>query len=115
VCTAGLQQELETAAKRHVEEAVLAVPRDIPVTKLLVHGKLVGAVASQVRTGRWDLAVVGCGLWLDGGPCCRLLAARLARSSPVPVLLVGRDRDDRPPIRGAELGSLVESYAPQPI
>jgi nucleotide-binding universal stress UspA family protein len=115
VCVAGLQQELEAEAIRYVEEAVLAVPREIPVTKLVVHGKLVRAVASQARTGRWDLAVVGCGMWLDGGPCWRALAAWLARSSTVPVLLVGRERDDRPAISGAELSSLVDSYAPQPI
>jgi nucleotide-binding universal stress UspA family protein len=115
VCLSGLAEELEAAAKRQVDEAVLIVPGDMPVTKLVVRDKLIKAAASEARTGRWDVTVLACGLWLEGGPCWRAVAARLARSCPVPVLVVGRDRDDRPSLKSAEVGALASPYAPQPI
>jgi hypothetical protein len=59
--------------------------------KLIVHAKLVDAVVSEARGGRWDLAFVSYGSWRDGGLLWRALSARLARTCPIPFIVVGRE------------------------
>lgn len=72
-----LRAELEAEALRQVDEAERAVPADVPVTKLLAHGRAADALLTYALDGPWDLIVVG-----DRWPLRRL------RKSPVPVLVV---------------------------
>jgi nucleotide-binding universal stress UspA family protein len=78
ISRAGLRAELEAEALRRLEEAEHAVPHDVPVTKLLAHGRTDDALLAQARDGPWDLIVVG-----ERGRLGRL------RKSPAPVLVVG--------------------------
>jgi nucleotide-binding universal stress UspA family protein len=77
-----LDADLVAEAKRHLEAAAEQVPSDVPVTKLFARGRPADALVTQALGGCWDLIVVG------HRPGWRA-HARLVRSSPVPVLIVG--------------------------
>jgi nucleotide-binding universal stress UspA family protein len=83
-----LAAELEADVKRNVEEADARVPRDIPVTKLIASGNEAEAVLTQVLDGPWDLVVIGRHSSFDRRTLRGRLGTRLARRSPVPVLIV---------------------------
>jgi nucleotide-binding universal stress UspA family protein len=51
--------ELEHDYAAHLDAAVDALPADLPVTKLLVHGRPGPALVHQARVGNHDLVVVG--------------------------------------------------------
>lgn len=88
VSRAQLIEDLEADARRHVEEADQAIPSDLPVTKLIAHGNEAEALLTHVRNGPWDLVVLGRHSCFDRLTLRGRLGARLARRSPVPVLIV---------------------------
>jgi len=57
IAVAGTELEHDFAAR--LDAAVDALPADLPVTKLLVHGKPGPALVHQARVGGHDLVVVG--------------------------------------------------------
>jgi nucleotide-binding universal stress UspA family protein len=80
-----LAGEMEDWARECVEEATALVPDDIPVTKLVTHGRPAAALRGEVERGCWDLVVVG-----EAARSFRLrrpVGARLRRQG-VPVLVV---------------------------
>jgi nucleotide-binding universal stress UspA family protein len=81
-----LAEDLVKWAERNVEEAARMVPKHIPITKLVTHGRPGAALLREARTGCWDLVVVG-----QSQRRRRLLESvgeRLNRRSGVPVLVV---------------------------
>ena len=56
---AVMESELEDDYAAHLDAAVDALPADLPVTKLLVHGRPGPALVDQARAGNHDLVVVG--------------------------------------------------------
>jgi nucleotide-binding universal stress UspA family protein len=54
-----MARELEQEAKQTLCRAVDRVPADIPVTKILSEDPIRDALAEQMRTGRYDLVVLG--------------------------------------------------------
>jgi nucleotide-binding universal stress UspA family protein len=57
---AAAQAALEESFARVLDEAIDAVPPDLPVTKLLVHGRAGPALVERARSAGHDLVVVGC-------------------------------------------------------
>jgi nucleotide-binding universal stress UspA family protein len=53
------QASLEHDYVRSLDAAIDAMPDDLPVTKLLVHGRAGPALVDQARKGNHDLVVVG--------------------------------------------------------
>jgi len=92
-----MDAELEAWAQRHLDRAEHAVPRDVPVTKLLARGRPAPAFIAHALGGAWDLIVIGRRRRSVPWPAAFRLEERLVRSSPVPVLIVGDD----PAISGA--------------
>ena len=97
VSHAQLAAEVEAETREHVEQAVRAIPQDVPVTKLMARGNAAEALFTQALDGPWDLLVVG-----RGSAFARRSRLRRMRSSPVPVLTVpatsgsARDRAAEP-------------------
>jgi nucleotide-binding universal stress UspA family protein len=118
VSRTALAAELESEARRHVDEAERAVPADVPVTKMLAHGSSAKALLAHAGRCPWDLLVVGQRAASERWPSGRRLGARLSRSSPVPVLIVrdeadaaAEDRAPRPAAR-AQPAAAAGSAAP---
>jgi nucleotide-binding universal stress UspA family protein len=92
-------QELETAEKRLkaevLEEAIKAVPDDLPVESRLLSGDPPEAIASAAKD--LDLLIVGSRGY---GPVRRVLlggfSARVIRSAPCPVLVLPRAAGEDP-------------------
>lgn len=98
-----MEKDLEEAARRSIDEAERAVPADIPVTKLVMRAKPADALLTQVRTGPWDVVIVGDRL--EGCPFpVPYGITRLLRGSPVPVLVVSEGSDPAP-VADVEEGS----------
>ena len=53
------ESELEHDYATHLDAAVEALPHDLSVTKLLVHGRPGPAIVHEAREGHHDLVVVG--------------------------------------------------------
>jgi nucleotide-binding universal stress UspA family protein len=99
-----LTAELEAEAGRAMRRAVDRVPDWVPVTKILTESPIRQALAEQLRSGRYDLVVLGA-----PAPGARLaawrgrLARSVARRSDVPVLVVHPDPGAEPrtePVEG---------------
>jgi nucleotide-binding universal stress UspA family protein len=87
-----LERELLEWAERNVEEAARLVPKEIPITKIVTRGSASAALRREMRTGLWDLVVVG-----QSGRRHRLLGSvgeRVGRRGGVPVLVVHEDGDE---------------------
>jgi nucleotide-binding universal stress UspA family protein len=56
VSRAQLTADLEAEARRNVEDADRAVPREVPVVKLLAHGNEAEAILTHVLDGPWARA-----------------------------------------------------------
>ncbi len=56
---AGLSDETEREYRSLLEEAVAEVPQDLPVTKLLLHGRPGDRILERMGTGEHDLVVMG--------------------------------------------------------
>jgi nucleotide-binding universal stress UspA family protein len=87
VSRAQLESQLVEWAENNVEEAARLVPEEIPVTKLVTHGRAGRALLREARTGCWDLVIVG-----QAERRFRPVFARvgewLNQRSPTPVLVV---------------------------
>jgi nucleotide-binding universal stress UspA family protein len=84
---AQLREETEHWAQQCVEAATEAVPREIPVTKLVCHGDPAAALRREASRGNWDLIVVGETSRRFRPPLCRPVGERLGDAS-TPVLVV---------------------------
>ena len=56
---AALKEETDHEYQNLLEKAIAAVPREIPVTKRLVHGRPGDRILEQMRQGNHDLVVMG--------------------------------------------------------
>jgi hypothetical protein len=81
---------LEAEATRLVDEAELFVPPEVPVTKLLVRGRIAEALGRLAVDGSWDVLVVSQGSCV--ARCRRRRASELRLSVPgsLPVLVAPR-------------------------
>jgi nucleotide-binding universal stress UspA family protein len=85
-----LQQEIEDAWRKDLQEAVDGLPDHLRVTSKLLTGHAGPAIVKQARAGNHDLVVVGCrgrgeveSLFLGS------VSQHVSHASPVPVLIVG--------------------------
>jgi nucleotide-binding universal stress UspA family protein len=54
-----LSQETEREYSDLLEQAVATVPQDVPVTKILAHGRAGERLLEEIQSGRHDLVVMG--------------------------------------------------------
>jgi nucleotide-binding universal stress UspA family protein len=54
-----LAEETEREYRRLIEDAVNELPDDMPVTKILMHGRPAERILEQLRSGAYDLLVIG--------------------------------------------------------
>jgi nucleotide-binding universal stress UspA family protein len=87
VSRAQLEKELIEWAQGNLEAAEKLVPEEIPVTKIVTHGSPGRALLREVRTGQWDLVIVG-QAHRQRRPLIERVGERLNRRSPTPVLVV---------------------------
>jgi nucleotide-binding universal stress UspA family protein len=59
VSAPDLQDEVDRGTEKSLRAAVDAVPDDLPVSSVLVHGHPGQAIVEQVRNGRHDAVVLG--------------------------------------------------------
>lgn len=93
-----LEEELLRWAERNVETAARLVPEDVPVTKLVTRGAPGAALLREIRSGAWDLVVVGQSQRRIRLPLREPVGERLNRQSPTPVLVVHEEASE--PMRG---------------
>jgi nucleotide-binding universal stress UspA family protein len=55
----ALGRETEREYLELLEQAVASVPQDLPVTKILAHGRAAERILEQVEKGQHDLVVMG--------------------------------------------------------
>jgi nucleotide-binding universal stress UspA family protein len=93
-----LAVELEREARQALCRAVDRVPDCIPVTKILTEDPIRDALLEQIRTGRYDLVVLGTGRCR--GPVAASLRGSLSQyalhHSQVPVLIVRAEGEREP-------------------
>jgi nucleotide-binding universal stress UspA family protein len=82
-----LAVQLVAQAQRRLDHAALAVPTEVPITKLLAHGNATRALLEHAQQGPWDLIVIGHHASTDRRWSRRSVAARLLDQSPLPVLV----------------------------
>ncbi len=84
-----LNQQAERNYERLLEDAVVIVPDDVPVTTILDRGAAAAAIVEQARAGHHDLIAMGS---RGRGDVRSLLLGSVShhvlQSSPVPVLVV---------------------------
>jgi nucleotide-binding universal stress UspA family protein len=88
----GMRAQLENWAQRALADAALAVPPEMPVTKLLTRGDPAAALLGEAAGGDWDLVVVGQATRRRRLPFQRPVGERL-RDIPAPVLVVHEEAD----------------------
>lgn len=95
---AGLSEETEREYRNLLENAISQVPQEIPVTKLLVHGRPGDRILEQMKNGHHDLVVMGS---RGRGNVRSLLLGSVSHqvlnASPVAVLIVHAEIAMRPP------------------
>jgi nucleotide-binding universal stress UspA family protein len=55
----SLQSRIDEEAQQALDRAVAAVPQDIPVTKLLKHGKPGPEIVAEAKSGDYDAVLLG--------------------------------------------------------
>jgi nucleotide-binding universal stress UspA family protein len=91
-----LTADFEKEAKRVMHDAVARVPQEIPVTKILTHKPIRQALLERIKSGEYDLLVMGSRG--RGGMKASLLGSvshYALNHSPIPVLIV-HTPDERP-------------------
>lgn len=85
----ALAQEVEKSYEEMLDAAVETVPTDLPVEKVLAHGRPAARILDRVESGRHDLVVMGS---RGRGEVTSLLLGSVShdvlQTSPVPVLVV---------------------------
>jgi nucleotide-binding universal stress UspA family protein len=104
ITRAELEQELVKWAEGNLAAAEEAVPKEIPVTKLLCQGSPWRALLREARSGCWDLVVVGQTDRAWWPPFLARVGERLSRRSPTPVLVVHEQPREPMPARRRRLG-----------
>ena len=75
-------------SQRRLDAADRTVPAEVPVTKLLSRGSVADTLIEAVRSGPWDVVVIGHGRPAGRWSRPRDVGAFLARAASVPVLVV---------------------------
>jgi nucleotide-binding universal stress UspA family protein len=90
-----LTQEAEREYATMLENAIAKIPQDLPVTKVLVHGRAAERILEQVRSGGHDLVVMGS---RGRGQVRSLLLGSVSHevlnASPAAVLIIHAKPDD---------------------
>lgn len=89
-----LAEETERDYRRLLENAVETLPDDLPVTKILAHGRPAERIIEQLRGGTYDLLVIGS---RGRGEMRSLLLGSVSHqvlnASPAAVLIVHTQED----------------------
>ncbi len=92
-----LTEDAEREYGGMLEDAITAIPDDLPVTKLLVHGRAANRILEQVHEGVHDLVVMGS---RGRGEVRSLLLGSVSHevlnASPAAVLIIHADSGDGP-------------------
>jgi nucleotide-binding universal stress UspA family protein len=81
--------ELEASHEPLLRAAVEKVPKDLPVTSLLIHGAPAQAIVGAAKEYRMDLIVIGShGRGRVGSALLGSVSQAVVHDSPVPVLVV---------------------------
>jgi len=92
-----LNEEAEREHATMLESAVATIPDDLPVTKLIVHGRAAERILEQVRRGGHDLVVMGS---RGRGEVKSLLLGSVSHevlgASPAAVLIIHADSGNGP-------------------
>lgn len=85
----ALEREMTIEVERTLEQAIVEVPGDLPVTRVLGHGHAGPALVERIDEQRCDLVVVGTrGRGAIGSLLLGSVTEYLVRHSPVPVVVV---------------------------
>lgn len=55
----GLEQETEREYRQLIDDAIASVPKDLPVTTVIAHGRPAQRILDQAQSGNHDLIVMG--------------------------------------------------------
>jgi nucleotide-binding universal stress UspA family protein len=109
-----LSADLEKEAKQVMRDAVVRVPHEIPVTKILTHKPVRQALMEQIRAGNFDLLVMGSrSRPARKAPLLGSVSRYALDHSPIPVLIVHPPENEKlertiqgaarqPPVPGGE-------------
>ncbi len=92
-----LTADFEREAKQAMKDAVARVPDEVPVTKVLTHKPIRQALMERVKSGQYDLLVMGSRR--RGGLKASILGSvshYALDHSPIPVLIVHTPDDELP-------------------
>jgi nucleotide-binding universal stress UspA family protein len=114
-----LSADFEKEAKQVMCDAVERVPQEVPVTKILTHKPIRQALLERVKSGEYDLLVMGSRG--RGGIKSSLLGSvshYVLNHSPVPVLIVhlpDEQPSEAPPLQTRDPSALTPpAVAPPP-
>lgn len=97
-----LSIELQHEAEQTLRAAVDRVPESIPVTKILSEEPIRDALVCQIKSGRYDLVVMGTrGRGALGASLLGSVSHYALNHSDVPVLIVRAEEEGEPPRRAA--------------
>ncbi len=107
-----LAADAQRACLRLRDDAVTAVPRDVPVTTVMPTERTPAAIVREIARGGHDLVVIATPPSARWAPWRTAFARRLVRRCPVPVLTVPAPRRERRvtrsrPGRPARVGAAV--------
>jgi nucleotide-binding universal stress UspA family protein len=93
----ALEKETEREYSKLVEDAVEKVPQDVPVTKVLAHGRPGQQIIDQTKSGEHDLVVMGSrGRGEVRSALLGSVSHQVLNSSPAAVLIVHADEIRQP-------------------
>lgn len=78
----------ERAAERSLREAADAIPEEIPITTVLLHGDAAPQIAERAVAGHHDLVILGAREHGPIGAAIESVSRRLLRCCRVPVLTI---------------------------
>jgi nucleotide-binding universal stress UspA family protein len=117
VSAAAAQQlaiDFEREAHRVMREAVERVPRSVPVTKIVTHKSIRGALMRRIKSGHHDLLVMGSrGRGALKATLLGSVSHYVLNHSPIPVLIAhAPDEDQR--ARDSREGARAEGASGKP-
>jgi nucleotide-binding universal stress UspA family protein len=92
-----LASELEQEARQTICDAVDAIPQEIPVTKILSEEPIRDALIGQIKTGHYDLVVLGTrGRGRLRASLMGSVSHYALNHAEVPILIVRAEGEDEP-------------------